>query len=166
MCLFCLVHGLTWVKHNVHPPECVYGKRTLCASLFPCPLSCGPQGLLYALDHTEEAEWCCPSSVKEGPCLAGSRTALTGYHRRNCGFCPALLYKKRGKKRGKKAVSKGLGRVFSFSTDARTVCSSSLEAHIYNGAYLTLWHHQRACCVGLPGCSVGFVPLQQQQHVS
>lgn len=63
-------------------------------------------------------------------CLAGSRTALTGYHRRNCGFCPALFLKKSCVKETWEGVS--------FSTDARTVCSGSLEAHIYNGAYLTL----------------------------
>lgn len=38
--------------------------------------------------------------------MAGSRTALTGYHRRNCGFCPTPFQKK--------AASKRLGRVFLF----------------------------------------------------
>lgn len=32
------------------------GKRHCVPGLFPWPLSCGPQGLLCALDHTEEAE--------------------------------------------------------------------------------------------------------------
>lgn len=69
-------------------------------------------------------------------------------------------------KGGKKNSVKETWEGVSFSTDARTVCCGSLEGHIYNGAYLTPWHHQRACCVGLPHCSVGLVPLQQQQHVS
>lgn len=38
----------------------------------------------------------------------------------------------------KKSCVKGTWEGVSFSTDARTVCSGSLEAHIYNGAYLTL----------------------------
>lgn len=73
--------------------------------------------------------------LSEGrPCLADFRTALTGYHRRNCGFCPAILKKKKEKK----SCVKGTWEGVSFSTDVRTVCSGSLEAHIYNGAYLTL----------------------------
>lgn len=69
--------------------------------------------------------------LSEGrPRLAGPRTALTGYHRRNCGFCPAPFQKK--------AASKGLGRVFLFEQMLEQCVAASVEAHIYNGAYLTL----------------------------
>lgn len=103
-----------------------------------------------------QGSWMMLPQLSEGRlCLAGSRTVLTGYHRRNCGFCPGLPFRK------KKSCVKETWEGVSFSTDARTVCCCTLEARIYNSGYLTLWHHQRACCVGLPGWSVGFEPLQQ-----
>lgn len=55
-----------------------------------------------------------PQLSEERPRLAGSRTALTGYHSRNCGLCPDSLEKIKEKREGKKAVSKGLGRVSLF----------------------------------------------------
>ncbi len=158
--LCCVVHVRMGLMHNVHASECAYGQKTLCDGSFSLATELWTTGFVVCLG-SHGGSWMMLPQLSEGrPCLAGSRTALTGYHRRNCGFCPALLKKK------KELCQKRLGRVFSFSTDARTVCSGSLEAHIYNGAYLTLWHHQRACCVGLPGCSVRFVPLQHRQRVS
>lgn len=57
-----------------------------------------------------------PQLSEERPRLAGSRTALTGYHSRNCGLCPHSLekIKEKRRKKKKKAVSKGLGRVSLF----------------------------------------------------
>lgn len=56
-----------------------------------------------------------PQLSEERPRLAGSRTALTGYHSRNCGLCPDSLEKNKREEGGKKkAVSKGLGRVSLF----------------------------------------------------
>lgn len=49
---------------------------------------------------------------------------------------PFSFFKKKEKE--KEISVKGTWEGVSFSTDAKTACSGSLEAHIYNGTYLTL----------------------------
>lgn len=64
-----------------------------------------------------------PQLSEERPRLASSRTALTGYHSRNCGLCPHSLEKikeKRGKKE-KKRCQRDLGGCLFFSRCWNTV---------------------------------------------
>lgn len=79
-----------------------------------------------------------PQLSEERPRLAGPRTALTGYHSRNCGLCPDSLEKIKEKREGKKSCVKGAWEGVSFSADAGTLCSDSVEARIHNGACLTM----------------------------
>lgn len=139
-----------WCIMCVHASECAYVQRTLCEGAFSLATELWTTGFVVCLGSQGGSWMMLPQLSEERPRLASSRTALTGYHSRNCGLCPHSLEKikeKRGKK--KKAVSKGLGRVSLFQQMLEH-CVVTLEARIHNGAYLTLWHHQRACCVGLP----------------
>ena len=102
----CVVHVLKRVMHNVHASECAYVQKTLCDGSFSLVTELWTTGFVVCLG-SHGGSWMMLPQLSEGrPCLASSRTALTGYHRRNCGFCPALFFKK--------AVSKGLGRVSLF----------------------------------------------------
>lgn len=132
------------VMHNLRASECAYVQKTLCDRSFSVATELWTTGFVVYLGSHGGSWMMLPQPSEGRPCLASSRTALTGYHRRNYGFCPSLLKKK-------KSCVNGTWEGVSFSTDAGTVCRDSVEAHIYNGAYLTLWHHQRACCERLPG---------------
>lgn len=64
-----------------------------------------------------------PLLSEERPRLAGSRTALTGYHSRNCGLCPDSLEKIKEKReeKKKKLCQRGLGGCLFFSRCWNTV---------------------------------------------
>lgn len=63
-----------------------------------------------------------PQLSEERPRLAGSRTALTGYHSRNCGLCPDSLEKIKEKREEKKKLcQRGLGGCLFFSRCWNTV---------------------------------------------
>lgn len=140
-----------WCIMCVYASECAYAQKTLCDRAFSLATELWTTGFVVCLGSQGGSWMMLPQLSEERPRLASSRTALTGYHSRNCGLCPHSLEKikeKRGNK--KKNRVKGTWEGVSFSADAGTLCGNSVEARIHNGAYLTLWHHQRACCVGLP----------------
>lgn len=66
-----------------------------------------------------------PQLSEERPRLASSRTALTGYHSRNCGLCPDSLEKikekRGGEKEKKKLCQRDLGGCLFFSKCWNTV---------------------------------------------
>lgn len=98
-----------------HAHECAYVQKTLCDGAFSLATELWTTGFVVCLGSQGGSWMMLPQLSEERPRLASSRTALTGYHSRNCGLCPDSLEKiKEKREEKKKAVSKGLGRVSLF----------------------------------------------------
>lgn len=80
--------------HNLRASECAYVQKTLCDGSFSVATELWTTGFVVYLGSHGGSWMMLPQPSEGRPCLASSRTALTGYHRRNYGFCPALLKKK------------------------------------------------------------------------
>lgn len=104
-----------WCIMCAHASECAYVQKTLCDGAFSSTTELWTTGFVVCLGSQGGSWMMLPQLSEERPRLAGSRTALTGYHSRNCGLCPDSLEKIKEKREGGvKAVSKGLGRVSLF----------------------------------------------------